>query len=85
MLSARAHDFRISKPELLAAVFAALNGPRKHKISDFKHFRDDPSTMIQFMMENPHQIESLTERMAAFENMASSFMHQMLLEPSPGL
>lgn len=63
--------------ELCEAVFAALNGPRKHKISDFKHFKDDPSTMIQFMMENPHQIESLTERMAAFESMASSFMHQM--------
>lgn len=63
--------------EIAEAIFGALNGPRKHKISDFRHFRDDPSTMIQFMMENPHDIESLTERMAAYEEMASSFMHQM--------
>lgn len=59
--------------EDLEVVFNSVCGPRKHKIDDFAHFREDPSSLLIFMMDNPFGEAGLTRRAMEYEGVIEAY------------
>ncbi|MBI4911661.1 MAG: hypothetical protein HY823_02890 [Acidobacteria bacterium] len=56
----------------LEAALHLLSGPRRHKIEDYAHFREDPAALLAFVLECPGGQPTQSEAIAAFEILAAA-------------
>lgn len=63
--------------EELESAFHAVAGPRKHKITDYAHFRDDPANLLAFVMESQGRGEKASAVVAEFEALSDAFERQV--------
>ncbi|MFZ1614048.1 MAG: hypothetical protein WAT51_07745 [Holophaga sp.] len=59
--------------EELESAFHAVSGPRKHKITDYAHFREDPANLLAFVMEFQTEEEKASSVVAEFEALSDAF------------
>jgi len=54
------------------AVFNLISGPRRQKIEDFAHFREDPATLLACVLDNASRMERIADVVSTFEAIAVS-------------
>lgn len=52
------------------AVFNLISGPRRQKIEDFAHFREDPASLLACVLENASRMERIADVVSTFEAIA---------------
>jgi hypothetical protein len=57
----------------LTAVLHAVSGPRRHRMDDFAHYRDDPASLVSYLVERTGDGEPPASAVSTFEALAESF------------
>lgn len=67
------------------AVFNLISGPRRQKIEDFAHFREDPASLLACVLENASRMERIADVVTTFEAIAVSLDRTAALREIPDL
>lgn len=67
------------------AVFNLISGPRRQKIEDFAHFREDPATLLACVLENASRMERIADVVTTFEAIAVSLDRTAAFREIPDL
>lgn len=71
--------------EELESAFHAVAGPRKHKIAEYSHFREDPANLLAFVMEGQTRGAKASAVVADFEALSDAFERQVPFSEIPSV